>query len=79
MVWGARQDSSFYQGTVALAQNSWKWDCYLQVNSLDDSVEDEGFAIGDMIIDMIADTEQRPGVEVIRKAESEMTELGIDV
>ena len=42
-------------------------------------MEDEGFASGDIIIDMIADTEQRPGIEVIREAESEMTELGTDV
>jgi len=48
-------------------------------NSSDDSVEDEGFAIGDIIIDMIADTEQSPGVEVIREVQLEMTELGTDV
>ena len=35
-------------------------------NSSDDGVEDEGFAIGEMIIDMIADTQQGPAVEIIR-------------
>ena len=35
-------------------------------NSMDDGVEDEGFAIGEMIIDMIADTQQGPAVEIIR-------------
>ena len=48
-------------------------------NSSDESVEDEGFAIGEMIIGMIADTEQRPGVEIIREEEVEMTELADDV
>jgi len=37
-------------------------------SSSDGSVENEGFAIGEMIIGMIADTEKRPGaVEIIRK------------
>ena len=48
-------------------------------NSSDESVEDEAFAIGDMIIDTIAETEQRPGVAVIRDTESEMSELGRDI
>ena len=48
-------------------------------NASDESVEDEGFAIGEMIIGMIADTEQRPGVEIIREEEVEMTELADDV
>lgn len=48
-------------------------------NSSDESVEDEGFAIGEMIIGMIADTEQRSGVEIIREEEVEMTELADDV
>jgi len=49
-------------------------------NSSDESVEDEGFAIGEMIIGMIADTEQRPGVEIIREEEEEeVTELGTDI
>ena len=48
-------------------------------NSSDESVEDEAFAIGDMIIDMIAETEQRSGVEHICDAESEMSELGRDI
>jgi len=42
-------------------------------------VEDEGFAIGEMIIGMIANTEQRSGVEIIREEEVELTELADDV
>ena len=34
-------------------------------NSSDDSVEDKGFAIGEMIIGMIAGTEQAKGVDII--------------
>ena len=34
-------------------------------NSSDESVENEGFAIGEMIIGMIAETDQAKGVEVI--------------
>ena len=48
-------------------------------NSSDESVEDEGFAIGEMIIGMIADTEQRSGVEIICEEEVELTELADDV
>ena len=36
-------------------------------NSSDESVEDEGFAIGDMIIGMIANMEQRSGVDIFVK------------
>ena len=42
-------------------------------------MEDEGFAIGEMIIGMIADTEQRSGVKIIREEEVEMKELVDDV
>ena len=48
-------------------------------NLSDESVEDEGFAIGEMIIGIIANTEQRSGVEIIRKGEVELTELADDV
>ena len=34
-------------------------------SSSEESVEDEGFVIGEMIIGMIAETEQAKGVEVI--------------
>ena len=50
-------------------------------NSLDDGVEDEGFAIGEMIIAMIADTQQGPEVEIIRMNEEieEDTALGDNI
>ena len=48
-------------------------------NSSNVNVEDEGFAIGEMIIGMIADTVQRQGVEIIREEEVELTELADDV
>ena len=48
-------------------------------NSSNVNVEDEGFAIGEMIIGMIADTEQRPGVEIIHEEDKEMTELATDI
>jgi len=48
-------------------------------NSSDESVEDEGFVIGEMVIGMIAETEQRPGVEIIHGEEEETTELARDV
>ena len=48
-------------------------------NSSDESVEDKGFAIGEMIIGMIANTVQRRGVEIIREEEVELTELADDV
>ena len=43
-------------------------------NSSDESVKDEGFAIGGMIIGMIAETEQAKGVEVILVDETEEDE-----
>ena len=48
-------------------------------NSSNVNVEDEGFAIGEMIIGMIADTVQRRGVEIIRDEEGDLTELADDV
>ena len=48
-------------------------------NSSDESVEDEGFAIGIIIIGMIDSTEQRSGAEIILEEEVELTELPDDV
>ena len=47
-------------------------------NYLDDGVEDEGFAIGEIIIEMIDDLQQGPEVEIIRMNEEveEDTALG---
>jgi len=43
-------------------------------NSSDESVEDDGFVIGDLIIGMIVETEQAKGVEVILAKETEEDE-----
>ena len=48
-------------------------------NSSNVNVEDEGFAIGDMIIGIIADTEQGTGVEIICEEDGEVTELATDI
>ena len=49
---------------------------HLISNLSDESVEDKGFTIGEVITGMIADSVQRPGVEIIRAEDSEGTELG---
>jgi len=43
-------------------------------NSFDESVEDDGVVIGDLIIGMIVETEQAKGVEVILIKETEEDE-----
>ena len=48
-------------------------------NSSNVNVEDEGFAIGEMLIGMIADTEQRRGVAIIREEDEGVTELATDI
>ena len=37
------------------------------VIAIDNKGETEGFAIGDMLVDLIAETKQAPGVEIVRK------------
>jgi len=48
-------------------------------NSYNVIVEDEEFVICEMIIGMIANTEQRPDGKIIREEDEEVTELATDI